>query len=78
MRTLTDEEKEKLMDELIKSIIDAHTQHPHELTTQEFAAKVGMSYGFAKRYLAQQIKEGKMTKRRVTIERRTFTVYSVI
>ena len=78
MRTLTDEEKQKLMDEIIKSITEQHTQYPYELTTHEFAEKVGRSYGYAKKFLYEQIKQGKMAKRKVTIDGKTFTVYSVL
>lgn len=78
MRTLTDEEKERLMNELIKSIQMQHIKFSYELTMQEFVEKCGMSEGFAKKFLKQQIQEGKMVKRKVTIDGKTFVVYSVI
>lgn len=75
---ISDEQKEKMMDEIIQSIRDSHTQHSYELTTQEFAEKIGRSYGYAKKFLSQQVKSGKMTRRKVTIDGKTFVVYSVI
>lgn len=78
MRTLTDEEKERLMDELIQSINDEHTQHSYEFTVQEFAERCHRSYGWAKRFLAQQIADEKMAKRRISVDGKTFVVYSMI
>lgn len=78
MRTLTDEEKERLMDEVIKSIKDRHTKYAYEKTVSEFAAETGMSIGFAKRYLHDAVEDGKMTKRSVIMDGKTFVVYSMI
>lgn len=78
MRTLTDEEKERLMNELIKSINDDHIQHSYEFTIQQFADKCHRSYGWAKKFLPKQIIDNKMTKRKVSIDGKTFVVYSVI
>ena len=78
MRTLTDEEKERLMNELIQSINDKYIKHSYEMTTSEFAEKIGRSYSYTKRLLSAQVKEGKMTKRKVTIDGKTWVVYSMI
>ena len=78
MKTLTDEEKEKLMDELTTSIRDRRIKYEYEVTIQEFADKCGMSYGFAKRFLHDQVRDGKMTKRRIVLDDVNTVVYSVI
>jgi hypothetical protein len=78
MRTLTDEEKEKLMNELTQSLRDRRTKYDYEKTIQEFADDAGMSYGFAKSFLSKQIKADKMTKRAIILDGKNTVVYSVI
>jgi hypothetical protein len=78
MRTLTDEEKQRLMDELIESIKMRCTKLPYEMTKEEFAEKSNMSAGFTKKFLSEQVQQGKMAKRKIVIDGKTFVVYSVI
>lgn len=78
MRTLTDEEKTKLMDELITSIRSQREKFPYEVTAQEFAEAVGYTEEYARKFLSKQVKDGKMQRRYVRQDSKMIVVYSVI
>lgn len=78
MRTLTDEEKKKLMDDLVSSLKMSHTQLPYEMTLQEFADAIGYKYETARKIIAKKIKAEEMTTRYIFKDGKRIAVYSVI
>lgn len=78
MRTLTDEEKKKLMDELIVGIRMQHTKLPYEVTLIEFADAIGYKVETARKILGRKVKSGEMTVRYIHNDGKRLAVYSVI
>lgn len=78
MRTLTDEEKKKLMDELITDMKMSHTKLPYEVTLQEFADAVGYKLETSRKILCKRVKTGEMTVRYIYTDGKRIAVYSVI
>jgi CTP-dependent riboflavin kinase len=78
MKELTPEEKERLLDELVSSVKAISNRQSYEITIQEFATKAGISYDSAKRILSRELREGRMTKRRIILDGKLVTVYSIV
>ncbi len=78
MRNLTDEEKKKLMDELIHGIQMQHAQLPYEVTLQEFADAVGYKIETARKMLSIKVKNEEMAVRYIQKDGKRVAVYSVI
>jgi len=78
MRTLTDEEKEKLMNEIIQNMKMKREKLHYERTIQEFADETGTSFTTARRTLYRLEKEGKMVRRKLTNEHGWTVVFSCV
>jgi hypothetical protein len=78
MRKLTDEEKERLMNELIDNINATHTKFSYEMTVQEFAERVGYKHDTARKLLNKKVKAEEMAVRHIYIDGKKVAVYSVL
>ena len=78
MININDEQKERMMNEIIQSIKNEREKLPYEKTIMEFASEAGVSFGTAKRILSRLVEEGKMNKRTITTEHGWMVVFSCV
>lgn len=74
----SDEQKERLMQELISSLKERNEKKSFEMTIDEFAEATGLSRQSARRILYKKKETGEMTRRMINIDGRAIAVYSVI
>ena len=78
MININDEQKERMMNEIIQNIKEKREKLPYERTIYEFMDEAGVSFGTAKRTLYRLVKEGKMNKRTITTEHGWMVVFSCV